>query len=175
MKKSGIKSKADSVGSQKILILENIRSVYNVGAIFRTADAIGINKIYLTGYTPAPIDRFGRARKDIHKAALGAEQNIEWEHLKDEDASDLIEQLKSEGVLTIAIEQSKNSIDYKKTRDKVSSPVAILVGNEVEGVSKKVLEKVDLVAEIPMKGKKESLNVSVATGVALYGIFDGSA
>jgi tRNA G18 (ribose-2'-O)-methylase SpoU len=179
MKKSGINTEAGENSTkgkaQKILIMENIRSVYNVGAIFRTADAIGIDKIYLIGYTPAPIDRFGRARKDIHKAALGAEENIEWEHLKNEDASELIEKLKSEGVLTVAIEQSENSIDYKKAGKGVDGPISILVGNEVEGVSKNVLKKVDVIAEIPMKGEKESLNVSVATGVALYRIFDRSA
>lgn len=158
---------------QKILILENIRSVYNVGAIFRTADAIGIDKIYLIGYTPAPIDRFGRARQDIHKAALGAEQNIKWEHLKDVNAAKLIKKLKSEGFATVAIEQSENSVDYKKVQ--TTGTTAVLVGNEVEGVSEETLKEVNYVAEIPMKGGKESLNVSVATGVALYGIFDRSA
>jgi 23S rRNA (guanosine2251-2'-O)-methyltransferase len=167
MNKSGIK--------KKILILENIRSVHNVGAIFRTADAIGIDKIYLIGYTPAPIDRFGRARKDIHKAALGAEENIEWEHLHDKNAVELVEKLKKDGVKTIAIEQSENSIDYKKVSDEISGDVAILVGNEVEGVEDETLYSVDFIAEIPMKGEKESLNVSVATGVALYGIFDRGA
>lgn len=176
MEKSGIIQNNDNDSKKeprKILILENIRSVYNVGAIFRTADAIGIDKIYLVGYTPAPIDRFGRARQDIHKAALGAEENVAWEHIKDENASALINKLKDAKVLTVAIEQDQNSIDYKKVRDKVDDgPIAILVGNEVEGVSKESIGCVELIAEIPMNGEKESLNVSVATGVALYGIFD---
>ena len=158
---------------KKILILENIRSIYNVGAIFRTADAIGINKIYLTGYTPSPIDRFGRARKDLHKAALGAEENVEWEHIESKNAAETIQSLKENSFVTISIEQSKNSIDYKKMKKEVlNSDCAIVVGNEVDGVSKESLVVSDFIAEIPMNGSKESLNVSVATGVALYGILD---
>lgn len=160
---------------RKFLILENIRSVYNVGAIFRTADAIGIDKIFLVGYTPAPVDRFGRARQDLHKAALGAEENIEWEHLETNDASDLIIRLKNESFKTVAIELSPDSIDYKEVPDVILGfDTAIVVGNEVEGVSKDVLGAVDIISEIPMNGSKESLNVSVATGVALYGVFDQS-
>lgn len=172
MKKRGIVPKY-----KKYLILENIRSVHNVGAIFRTADAIGIDKIFLIGYTPAPIDRFGRARQDLHKAALGSEQNIEWEHIKSENAADLINKLKSENFKTIAVEQSDKSVDYKKVGEEINSDdlktgVAVLMGNEVEGTSSEVLDSVDVIAEIPMNGDKESLNVSVATGVVLYRLFD---
>jgi 23S rRNA (guanosine2251-2'-O)-methyltransferase len=149
---------------ENILILHNIRSVENVGAIFRTADAAGINKIYLTGYTPAPVDRFGRKRKDFTKSALGAEDFVEWRQEK--SISTLISKLKREKFLIIAIEQDKNSIDYRKV--KLKNKNAFIVGAEVTGIPKNILKKCDIIAEIPMQGKKESLNVSVALGIALF-------
>jgi 23S rRNA (guanosine2251-2'-O)-methyltransferase len=151
---------------QNILIIDNIRSAENVGAMFRTADAVGIDKIYLIGLTPAPIDRFGRKRSDIAKSALGAEEFIKWESRKTLPV--LISKLKREGFQIIAIEQDKNSIDYKKVKAK--SKNVFIVGGEVEGISEKILKMCDVIAEIPMKGKKESLNVSVALGVALFQI-----
>ncbi|MCE9548802.1 TrmH family RNA methyltransferase [Candidatus Nomurabacteria bacterium] len=151
---------------ENILILNNIRSVENVGAMFRTADAAGINKIYICGYTPAPLDRFGRIRKDIAKSALGAEEFVPWEEKK--SVSALITKLKKEKFLIIGIEQDRKSIDYKKV--KLSAKNAFIVGTEVTGIPKNILNKCDIIAEIPMKGKKESLNVSVALGVALFRI-----
>jgi tRNA G18 (ribose-2'-O)-methylase SpoU len=151
-----------------ILILHNIRSVSNVGAIFRTADAAGINKIYLTGYTPTPLDRFGRKRGDIHKSALGAEEFVPWEQKK--SIFPLLTKLKKENFQIIAIEQDKKSIDYKTLRLRSGQAHAFIVGAEVTGIPKNILEKCDIIAEIPMRGKKESLNVSVATGIALFGI-----
>ena len=150
--------------SESVLILQNIRSAHNVGAIFRTADAVGISKIYLVGYTPSPIDRFGRLRQDIAKAALGAEKMIPWESVK--TIAPLISRLKKQGFRIIAIEQSPKSIDYKKVR--VSARTAFILGAEVEGLPDSVLKKCDAIAEIPMQGGKESLNVSVAAGVALF-------
>jgi tRNA G18 (ribose-2'-O)-methylase SpoU len=120
----------------------------------------------LVGYTPAPLDRFGRKRGDIHKSALGAEEFIKWEQVK--TIFPLIIKLKKDGFQIIAIEQDKKSVDYKKV--KLTSKNAFIVGTEVTGIPKKVLEKCDIIAEIPMRGKKESLNVSVATGIALFGI-----
>ncbi len=146
--------------------MQDIRSAENVGAIFRTADAAGIDKIYLIGYTPAPLDRFGRKRSDIAKSALGAEEFVLWEEKK--SISALVMRLKKEGFQIIAIEQAKNSVDYKKV--KLGMQNAFILGNEVGGVPKNILNACDVVAEIPMRGKKESLNVSVALGVALYGI-----
>lgn len=154
--------------AQKILILENIRSTHNVGAMFRTADAIGVTKIFLCGYTPAPIDRFGRARPDIAKSALGAENTIPWESV--ESAADIISTLKAEGFTMIALEQDVRAIDYKSITP--TGNTAVVVGNEVDGVSQEVLELVDAIAEISMMGSKESLNVSVATGVLLFRLFD---
>jgi tRNA G18 (ribose-2'-O)-methylase SpoU len=153
---------------QNVLILNDIRSAQNVGAIFRTADAIGVSKIYLTGYTPAPLDRFGRKRQDITKSALGAEETVLWEPKK--NLSALISKLKKEKYLIIAIEQDKNSIDYKKV--KLGKKNAFIVGTEVSGIPKNILKKCDVIAEIPMRGKKESLNVSVATGVALFRVLN---
>ena len=148
------------------LILHNIRSTHNVGSIFRTADAAGVSKIFLSGYTPSPVDNFGRERKDIAKTALGAEKAIPWQYSKTPNS--FIKKLKEEGFSLVAIEQSSCSVDYKKI--KIKYPVAILVGNEVKGLSPSLINKCDQVAEIPMKGKKESLNVSVATGIALFRI-----
>lgn len=152
--------------TQNFLILNDIRSVDNVGAMFRTADAAGLDKIYTVGYTPAPIDRFGRKRNDLHKAALGAEEYVPWEAVS--SIGSLINKLNKAGFQIIAIEQAPNSVNYKKV--KMGAKNVFIMGNEVTGVPKKVLDKCAVVAEIPMRGKKESLNVSVACGVALFGM-----
>ncbi|HAS80967.1 MAG: tRNA/rRNA methyltransferase (SpoU) [Candidatus Nomurabacteria bacterium GW2011_GWE1_32_28] len=153
---------------ENILIIHDIRSVTNVGAMFRTADASGINKIYLTGFTPTPLDRFGKVRKDMAKSALGAENFVAWEYKK--NTSILIDKLKKDGYFIIGIEQDKKSVDYKKA--KLQKRNVFIVGAEVTGVPKNILQKCDVIAEIPMKGKKESLNVSVACGVALFRILN---
>jgi 23S rRNA (guanosine2251-2'-O)-methyltransferase len=151
-----------------IVILDNIRSVHNVGSIFRTSDALGVDKIFLCGCTPTPKDRFGRERKDLAKVALGAEKSIEWEYF--ETTEEAIKKLKKEKFQIIALEQSENSIDYKKVKTK--NKTAIILGEEVHGLNKKVLDLADVVMEIPMKGIKESLNVSVSFGVAAFRIFN---
>lgn len=152
--------------SQIHLLLHNIRSTHNVGAIFRTADAVGVKKIYISGYTPAPIDRFGRARSDISKASLGAENTVEWENIS--DVKKLIKSLKKEKFNIVGIEQDKRSIDFRKS--KVKGNVLVIVGNEVDGIDKDTLDLCDYILEIPMLGQKESLNVSVATGIVLYAL-----
>jgi 23S rRNA (guanosine2251-2'-O)-methyltransferase len=149
---------------ERVLILNDIRSVINVGAIFRTADAVGVTKIYLTGYTPGPLDRFNRKRRDFSKAALGSENSVKWERV--EDVKECINRLQKEGFEVVALEQSENSIGYKDVE--VKEKTSVIVGNEVSGVSKDVLDICDVIAEIPMVGEKESLNVSVATGVFLF-------
>ncbi len=151
---------------ENILILHDIRSVENVGAIFRTADAAGIDEIYLTGYTPTPLDRFGRKRKDLAKSALGAEEFVKWEQKKNIIA--LISKLKREGYYIVGLEQDRESIDYKTLQLRSGQANAFIVGAEVEGLPQNILKKCDVIAEIPMHGKKESLNVSVATGIALF-------
>lgn len=149
-----------------IVILPNIRSAYNVGSIFRTCDAIGIDKMYLVGYTPTPLDRFGRPQKEIAKTALGAEQSVEWEYVK--DIHELLLKLKTENYKLIAIEQAENSQDYRAVE--LSQKNAFIFGPEVDGLPQDILDQCDVVAEIPMKGAKESLNVSVSAGVALFGM-----
>jgi len=169
-----MKTKSDNKIKEKnrevILALHNIRSTHNVGAIFRTADAVGVSEIFLVGITPDPIDRFGRKRADIAKSALGAEDTIKWQHFSDEKFLEKVSALKDEAYKIISIEQAENSVDYKKI--KIGEKVLIIVGSEVNGISKDLINLSDFVAEIPMSGQKESLNVSVAAGVALYRILD---
>jgi len=157
---------------KSVAILHDIRSVVNVGAIFRTCDAAGILKIYLTGITPTPLDRFGRIRADLAKAALGAEKTVAWEF--SQEIEPILEKLKIENYKIIAIEQSSKSVDYKKVREllKPEENVAFLVGNEVDGVPPRLLDRSDIVTEIPMKGHKESLNVSTAFGIAVFRILE---
>ena len=146
------------------VILDNIRSVHNVGSIFRTCDAAGVAKIYLCGLTPTPVDRFGRHRKDLAKVALGTEKSVVWEYVT--ETKDAIEKLKKEGVHIVAVEQNTKSTDYKKFSTK--KPTALVFGREVDGISNETLDLCDEIIEIPMQGKKESLNVSVAVGIILF-------
>ncbi|MBC8465272.1 MAG: RNA methyltransferase [Parcubacteria group bacterium] len=149
-----------------VLILHNIRSTYNVGAIFRTADGAGVSHVYLSGYTPLPVDQFNRPRKDIAKTALGAEVSVPWTATK--NISTLISRLKKDGYTIVGLEQDERSVDYRSVPKK--EKVALLVGNEVRGISPPLRKKCDVLIEIPMRGEKESLNVSVATGIALYAV-----
>lgn len=150
-----------------VLILHNIRSVHNVGSIFRTADAAGVEKIFLTGYTPAPVDRFGRPRADMAKVALGAEKTIPWKHRP--SLAPLIRNLKKDGFLMLALEQDRRSVSLFEFRMPKRTPyVALMLGNEVRGLSPQMRAAADWILEIPMRGKKESLNVSVSTGIALF-------
>lgn len=151
-----------------VLIIDNLRSSYNVGAIFRTADAIGISHIYLVGTTPTPIGKFNKVNGEIAKTALGGELNVPWSYSK--TTAVLIKKLKKQNFVIVSLEQDKKSIDYKKL--KKLEKIALVVGNEVDGVNKSILKNSDYIIEIPMNGKKESLNVSVATGIVLYRIFD---
>ncbi|MFZ2621488.1 MAG: TrmH family RNA methyltransferase [Minisyncoccia bacterium] len=153
-----------SKGKEIVVLLHNIRSTHNVGSMFRTSECAGVTKIYLSGYTPTPVDKYGRGRKDIAKVALGAEKTIPWEYVKSPEK--IIKELKNKKYQIVGIEQSKDSVDYKKV--KVHYSVLFIVGNEVEGMDKKMLSLCDVVAEISMLGEKESLNVSVAFGVALF-------
>jgi 23S rRNA (guanosine2251-2'-O)-methyltransferase len=148
----------------KYLILENIRSAYNVGAMFRTSDGAGVSKIFLIGYTPAPLDRFGRPQSEIEKTSLGASKTVEWEYST--DITPVLERLKQEGVTIVAVEQTKDSIPLKDFV--VPEKVAYIVGNEIDGVSQEALSLSGTVVELPMLGSKESLNVSVTAGIILY-------
>jgi tRNA G18 (ribose-2'-O)-methylase SpoU len=140
------------------VICPDIRSLHNVGAIFRTADGLGVTKLFLCGYTPQP------PRKEIHKVALGAEDAIAWEYHK--QAWRVVDKLKRERVSVVALELTSNSvslIDFKP-----DFPVALIVGNEVEGLSDGLIKRADHVCHLPMQGIKASLNVAVAFGAAGY-------
>ncbi len=143
------------------IIAHNIRSLHNVGSIFRTADSLGVAKVYLTGYTGTPPD------PKIAKVALGAEQFVPWEQSK--SLVRLIKKLRSNGVRIAALENNVAKT-ILLSKYKPTFPLALILGEETKGHTKKLLEMVDDIIEIPMHGKKESLNVSVAAGIAIYGI-----
>lgn len=159
---------------QITVILNNIRSNENVGSVFRTGDASGVDKILLCGYTPSPLDRFNRPNTGLIKASLGAEKTIPWH--KFENLQSAISYLKIEGYKVVAIEQSNKSIDYKKIKEHLkldeNSKLALVFGNEVDGLSGEDISFCDAVAEIKMRGGKESLNVSVCAGVVLFSLVE---
>jgi len=153
-----------------VLIIHNVRSAHNVGALFRTADGTGVAQVFLTGYTLAP-SREGAffltaAEKALQKTALGAEKSVSWK--KSASLRNTLAALRKEKFAVVALEQCERSIDYRKYASK--SSVALIVGNEIRGVDAKILKQCDAIIEIPMHGKKNSLNVSVAGGIALYQI-----
>lgn len=152
----------------KVAVLDNIRSVYNVGSIFRTCNAVGIEKIILCGITPTPLDKKGRRRSDFAKVALGAEDRIHWEHV--EMTKEVLKRLKEDGFHIIAIEQDERSVDYKTVFLEEGKNIAFVIGAEVDGMNKETIDLCDTVVEIPMLGTKESLNVTIAFGIAAYRI-----
>ncbi|MBP9748978.1 TrmH family RNA methyltransferase [Patescibacteria group bacterium] len=143
-----------------VLLLQNIRSLHNVGSLFRSADVFGVEKVYLCGYTGTP------PRKEIAKVALGAEEWIPWEQATRTHV--VIERLRREGYQIVALETGIPSTALPTT--KFSDKVALIVGNEVAGITAPIVRRADAIVHIPMYGKKESLNVSVAGGVALYAL-----
>jgi 23S rRNA (guanosine2251-2'-O)-methyltransferase len=146
-------------------VLDEILDTFNVGSMFRLADAVAAKKIYLCGNMETP------PSSRIHKAAVGTENWVPWEHSK--KTSSLIQKLKKEGVQVIAVEQDKRSIDYRElTKDKVNFPVAIVLGHETKGISSKVLERVDMIIELPMLGVNKSFNVWGAAAVIAYKILE---
>jgi len=146
------------------ILLSNIRSAHNVGAIFRTADGAGVQKIYLGGYTPAPIDRYGRVVEEIRKTSLGATESVAWEAVSDE--KQLLFNLKSEGYSIVAVEQHERAIPYTEYR--FDAKVVFIFGNEIDGVNEDLISISDIVVSIKMHGKKESLNVSTTAGIILF-------
>ncbi|MBW3569305.1 TrmH family RNA methyltransferase [Candidatus Parcubacteria bacterium] len=157
---------------QIVVIAHNIRSTHNVGALLRTCDGLGINKVYLTGYTPYPKQAADKRLphlstkidKQIHKTALGAENSLPWEH--NENILDVLGVLKEQGYKVAALEQSKNSIALADFRP--PEKTALLLGSEVEGLDSKLLSLASATLEIPMFGEKESFNVVQAAAMALY-------
>jgi tRNA G18 (ribose-2'-O)-methylase SpoU len=150
------------------VLLHNIRSAHNVGSMFRTSDAIGVTRIILSGYTPTPLDRFNRPVKEIAKTALGAELSIPWVHI--EDPKNIIMESKTLGFTVVGVEQDERSLDYKNFVP--SEKTLIVMGEEVTGLHDALRAECDTLLEIPMRGAKESLNVSVAFGITLFRIFD---
>jgi tRNA G18 (ribose-2'-O)-methylase SpoU len=177
-----------------VTIFHNIRSLHNVGSMFRTSDGAGVRKIFLTGITPQPIDRFGKIRVQFAKVSLGAEKTVPWEY--ERLIARVIKKLKAESFLVFALEQSRRSVPYNKIpKSKLrSKKICLVVGNEVAGLPQSILKLADAVLEIPMRGVmvrethrsrrmreektlrqaqgKESLNVSVAFGIAAYRIVE---
>ncbi|MCF6131063.1 RNA methyltransferase [Flavobacterium wongokense] len=146
-----------------IIVLDDIRSLHNIGSVFRTSDAFLIEKIYLCGITAIP------PNKEIHKTALGATETVSWEYQK--DVLSVIENLKKENVSVFAIEQVENAVflqDFKVAKDK---KYALVFGNEVFGVSQKAIEICDGTIEIPQLGTKHSLNISVSAGIVVWDLF----
>lgn len=142
------------------VLAHNIRSMHNVGAIFRTSDGAGVDKLFLTGYTAIP------PRVEITKSALGAETWIPWEHEK--DPLTVISRLRRDTVSVVALEQTKDAIEISEFTP--TFPLCLVVGNEINGVPDDILQQCDTVVQLPMRGRKESLNVSVAFGIAAYEI-----
>ena len=146
-----------------IVILDNIRSLNNIGSVFRTADAFLIKKIYLCGITATPPHR------DIQKTALGATESVEWEYC--EHILELLKKLKTEGVRIMAVEQAEDAVPLDRLSLERESTYALIFGNEVKGVQQAVVTNSDVVVEIPQLGTKHSLNVSVSAGVVLWELF----
>lgn len=145
------------------LVLDNIRSMNNIGSAFRTGDAFRLEKIYLTGISATPPHR------DIHKTALGATDSVDWEHEKDTLA--LIKRLKGNGYKIVALEQAENSVTLEAFQPDPDQKYAIIFGNEVFGVDQEVVSQSDVCVEIPQYGTKHSLNISVSIGVVLWDFF----
>ena len=144
-----------------VVVLDNVRSMHNVGSIFRSADAFAIEKIYLCGYTPQPPHR------DIHKTALGATETVDWGYQT--SALECINQLKTNGYTIVSVEQATGSISPAGfAQNAPAYPVAVVLGNEVEGIQQAIIDCSNIVLEIPQFGAKHSLNVAVAAGIVLY-------
>lgn len=146
-----------------IIILDNIRSLNNIGSVFRTSDAFLIEKIYLCGITATP------PHKDIHKTALGSTDTVAWEYV--ENTTDLIVRLKSEKATIASIEQAENAIMLNDFKPHPDQKYALVFGNEVKGVAQEVVNASDLVLEIPQFGTKHSLNISVSCGLVVWDLF----
>jgi len=146
-----------------IVVLDNIRSLNNVGSVFRTSDAFLIEKVYLCGITATP------PNKEIHKTALGATESVDWEYR--EDTLSLIQELQQQDVLVASIEQAENSVMLDEFIPEKDKKVAVVFGNEVKGVQQKVVSASDFCVEIPQVGTKHSLNISVSCGVVLWDLF----
>jgi len=146
-----------------IIILDNIRSLNNIGSVFRTSDAFLIEKIYLCGITATP------PHKDIHKTALGATESVDWEYIPETIV--IVKKLQNQGVVIASIEQAENSMMLQDFTVKKDTKYAIVMGNEVKGVQQTIVDESDFCIEIPQYGTKHSLNISVTTGIVIWDLF----
>ncbi len=146
-----------------IIVLDNIRSLNNIGSVFRTSDAFLIKKVYLCGITATP------PHKDIHKTALGSTESVDWEYAK--DTLEVIQQLQSNGVVVCSIEQAEHAVQLNDFKPEPNTTYALVFGNEVKGVSQDVVDASDRVIEIPQYGTKHSLNISVSAGVVIWDVY----
>jgi tRNA G18 (ribose-2'-O)-methylase SpoU len=146
-----------------VVVLDNLRSAYNVGSIFRTADAARVEHVHVTGYTPTP------EHPRVAKTALGAEHTVPWSH--DPDPFPLLDRLRADGLTLAALEQTDASTDLSDMLP-AQFPIALVLGNEVKGVRQEIIDRCDLALEIPQYGAKHSLNVSVAFGIAAFGLVE---
>tara|TARA_B100001093_G_scaffold55025_1_gene46592 strand:- start:263 stop:793 length:531 start_codon:yes stop_codon:yes gene_type:complete len=146
-----------------IIVLDNVRSLNNIGSVFRTADAFLIERIYLCGITASP------PHKDIHKTALGATENVLWEYVH--STADIVQKLQTEGVSVWPIEQTEDSTSLDIFQPEPNKSYAFVLGNEVRGVSQEVIDICNKALEIPQFGTKHSLNISVATGLVIWDFF----
>lgn len=153
----------DTKKTPLIVILDNIRSLNNIGSVFRTSDAFLIEKIYLCGITAKP------PHKDIHKTALGSTDTVVWEYVK--DTLEVVKSLQAQNVKVISIEQAENATMLNDFTPQPKTTYAIVFGNEVKGVQQEVVNKSDMVIEIPQYGTKHSLNISVSCGVVVWDLF----
>lgn len=153
----------NSTKTPLIIVLDNIRSLNNIGSVFRTADAFLIEKIYLCGITAQP------PHKDMHKTALGATETVAWEYV--EDTLELIQKLQKENIRVLAIEQAEKSTMLDDFKPQQNQTYAVVFGNEVKGVQQKVVSAADTVIEIPQLGSKHSLNIAVSAGVVVWDLF----
>ncbi len=148
--------------SGMVIVLDNVRSAHNTGSAFRTADAFGVDKIFLGGITPVP------PSPELRKVALGAEEVVPFQHVQ--DVVNLVRQLKKDGYTVVAVEQTVNSVKLNRFNREPGTKYALVFGNEVDGVQQEVVDQCDFSLEIPQKGTKHSLNVSVSVGVVLWAL-----
>ncbi|MEX1003703.1 MAG: RNA methyltransferase [Crocinitomicaceae bacterium] len=146
-----------------ILILDNIRSLNNVGSVFRTADCFRVQQLYLCGITACPPHR------DIHKTAIGATESVDWAYRN--STLEVVEDLKKKGWKTMAVEQTQQSISLQDYFPQADEKIALVLGNEVDGVQQEVIDQCDATLEIPQFGTKHSLNISVCAGVVVWDLF----
>lgn len=154
----------DAKKSPLVVVLDNVRSMHNVGSVFRTCDAFLVEKLYLCGFTPCPPHR------EIQKTALGATETVAWESVP--SAKKLVSALRADGYTIYAVEQTHNSIALDQFKPEQKSKLALVFGNEAEGVDEEVINRCNGAIEIPQFGSKHSFNISVSTGIVLWDIFN---